>query len=223
MDIVSIKSAKRKPNVLKMLIHPAYFGPIIQYVGIVNAKNLTFELEDNYQKQTYRNRCFIYGANGKQLLTVPMVHVKTDAKQKTKDVRIDNSVPWQKLHSRALYTSYRSSPFFEFYIDDLLIIFEEKYTFLMDLNLTINSVLFDCMEFKRAIPVSQSYEFKPTTRVDYRGLINAKSKEKYPLKKYIQVFDYKQGFIPNLSILDLLFNEGPNTLQYLEDHKNLLL
>ena len=205
-----------------MLIHPAYFGPIIQYVGIVNAKKLTFEIEDNFQKQTYRNRCFIYGPNGKQLLTVPIVHSKRDTKQKTQDVRIDNSVPWQKLHSRALYTSYRSSPFFEFYIDDLLILFEKKYKFLMDLNLTINSVLFDCMEYKRAIQESKTYELKPAIKYDYRGLINAKSKEVYPLKKYIQVFDYKQGFIPNLSILDLLFNEGPNTLLYLEDHKNLL-
>jgi hypothetical protein len=205
-----------------MLIHPAYFGPIIQYVGIVNAKKLTFEIEDNFQKQTYRNRCIIYGPNGKQLLTVPIVHIKRDTKQKTQDVRIDNSVPWQKLHSRALYTSYRSSPFFEFYIDDLLFLFEKKYKFLMDLNLTINSVLFDCMEYKRAIQQSQTYELKPTIKYDYRGLINAKAKEVYPLKKYIQVFDYKQGFIPNLSILDLLFNEGPNTLLYLEDHKKLL-
>jgi len=205
-----------------MLIHPAYFGPIIQYVGIVNAKKLTFEIEDNFQKQTYRNRCFIYGPNGKQLLTVPIAHIKRDTKQKTQDVKIDNSVPWQKLHSRTLYTSYRSSPFFEFYIDDLLILFEKKYKFLMDLNLTINSVLFDCMEYKRTIQESKTYELKPAIKYDYRRLINAKAKEVYPLKKYIQVFDYKQGFIPNLSILDLLFNEGPNTLLYLEDHKNLL-
>jgi len=205
-----------------MLIHPSYFGSIIQYVGIVNAKKLTFEINDNYQKQTYRNRCFIYGPNGKQLLTVPVVHIKTGKKQKTKDVRIDNSVAWQKLHSRALHTAYRSSPFFEFYIDDLLIIFEEKYDFLLDLNLVINSVLFDCMEYKRTIQESHSYELKPTTIYDFRGLINAKGKERYSLQKYIQVFDSKHGFIPNLSILDLLFNEGPNTSQYLEDHKDLL-
>ncbi len=205
-----------------MLVHPAYFGPVIQYVGIVNAKKLTFEINDHYQKQTYRNRCVICGPNAKQILTVHIVHTKTTKKQKTKEIRIDNSVQWQKIHNKALYNSYRSSPFFEFYIDDLKIIFEKKYEFLLDLNLTVNSTLFNCMEYQRVIRVSDSYEKEPTSLVDNRGLINAKSKVIYPLQKYIQVFDSKNGFIPNLSILDLLFNQGPNTLYYLERHKDLL-
>lgn len=205
-----------------MLIYPAYFGPVIHYVGIVNAENLTFEINDHYQKQTYRNRCFICGPNGKQLLTVPIVHAKTNKKLKTSEIGIDNSVAWQKMHGKALYTSYRSSPFFEYYIDDLQIIFAKKYDFLLDLNLAINSAVFDCLEFNREIHVSESYEIEPTNSVDYRGLINAKGRVNYSLQKYTQVFDQKNGFIPNLSILDLLFNEGPNTLLYLEDHKNLL-
>ena len=205
-----------------MLIHPAYFGSIIQYVGIINAKKVTFEINDNYQKQTYRNRCYIYGPNGIQMLTVPVIQSNSGNKQKTKEIRIDNGADWQKLHIRSLHTSYRSSPFFEFYIDDLLIIFEKNYEFLMDLNLTINSVLSDSMEFKSAIRVSETYELEPLGKCDYRSLINAKSKEKYSLNKYVQVFDNKHGFLPDLSILDLLFNEGPNTLQYLEQHKALL-
>lgn len=205
-----------------MLIHPAYFGPIIQYVGIVNAESLTFEINDHYQKQTYRNRCFICGPNGKQLLTVPIVHSKTNKKLKTSEIGIDNSVEWQKMHSKALYTSYRSSPFFEYYIDDLQIIFAEKYDFLLDLNLAVNSAVFDCLEFNREIHTSESYETEPTNSIDQRDLINAKRKVNYSLQKYTQVFDQKNGFIPNLSILDLLFNEGPNTLLYLEGRKNLL-
>jgi len=205
-----------------MLIHPAYFGSIIQYVGIVNAKKVTFEINDNYQKQTYRNRCYIYGPNGMQMLTVPVVQENKGDKQKTKDIRIDKSSEWQKLHYRALNTAYSSSPFFEFYIDDLKIIFEKKYDFLMDLNLAINSVILDTMELVKTICVSESYELESAFYDDHRKLINAKAKEKYSLQKYQQVFEYKHGFIPNMSILDLLFNEGPNTLQYLEDHKNLL-
>lgn len=205
-----------------MLIHPAYFGSIIQYVGIVNAKKVTFEINDNYQKQTYRNRCYIYGPNGMQMLTVPVVQANTGDKQKTKDIRVDKSSEWQKLHHRALNTAYSSSPFFEFYIDDLKIIFEKKYDFLMDLNLAINSVILDAMELVKTTRVTESYELESTINDDYRKLINAKAKEKYSLQKYQQVFEYKHGFIPNISILDLLFNEGPNTLQYLEDHKNLL-
>lgn len=205
-----------------MLLHPAYFGTIIQYVGIVNAKNIVFEINDNFQKQTYRNRCFIFGPNGKQLLTVPIVHTKTGERQRTKEIRIDNSSQWQKLHSRALQTAYRSSPFFEFYLDDLGVVFEKNYDFLLDLNLNINSVLFDSMEIKRSVQVSTSYEADPIAPGDIRNLINAKTKETYALDKYVQVFDHKHGFIPNLSILDLLFNEGPNTLQYLEDHRHLI-
>jgi hypothetical protein len=204
-----------------MLINPAYFGPIIQFVGIVNANKLTFEISDNYQKQTYRNRCYIYGPNGIQLLTVPVVHSKSDKKQKIKEIRVDNSSKWQKLHNRALHTAYRSSPFFEFYIDDLQHIFNKEYEFLIDLNFDTISAIFSCLELTKNFETTDSYESKPEA-IDLRYLINAKKSMQYTLKTYIQVFQDKHAYIPNLSILDLIFNEGPNTLQYLEDSKNSL-
>ena len=102
-----------------ILLQPTYFSPIIQYAAIAQSKKVIFEIEDNFQKQTYRNRCYIYTAQGKHLLNVPIQHTK-GIKQKTKDVKIDYKDNWNKLHLKTLKTAYSSSPFFEFYIDDLL-------------------------------------------------------------------------------------------------------
>ncbi|MCK5677301.1 MAG: WbqC family protein, partial [Flavobacteriaceae bacterium] len=93
---------------MHLILQPTYFSPIIQYVVMAQMDGLKFEIEDNFQKQTYRNRCYIYGANGKQLLVVPLVHSKIHTRQKTKDVKIENSFLWQKLHFRSLQTAYRS-------------------------------------------------------------------------------------------------------------------
>jgi hypothetical protein len=197
-----------------ILVQPTYFSPIIQYVAIAKNSEIIFEVEDNYQKQTYRNRCYIYAANGKQLLNVPVQHSK-ELKQKTKDVLIDNKDGWQKLHLKTLQTAYNSSPFFEFYIDDLLPIFEKKIKFLLDLNLMSHEFIMDALQLE--IPTSKSIEYhKQIDYADVRNLANVKDSTNYKLKRYIQVFEQNHGFIPNLSILDLLFMEGPNSLNYLE-------
>ena len=205
-----------------MVFHPAYFGPIIQYVAIVKSGKVVFELCDNYQKQTYRNRCYISGPNGKQLLTVPVIHLKSKDKKLTKDIRIDNGYHWQRIHGKALYTAYRSSPFFEFYIEDFDRIFNKRFDYLIDLNLAVNDVLFNILELRAKIEKTSHYEIKYSTDEEGRYFINAKDKRHYNLTTYDQVFDQKQAFIPNLSILDLLFNEGPNTLEYLENHQHLI-
>lgn len=205
-----------------MIVHPTYFGPIIQYVALVNSKEITFEFEDNYQKQTYRNRCYIYGANGKQLLTIPIIHSKNSGRQITKDVKIDNSFTWQKLHLKSIQISYRSSPYFEFYEDEIIPVFLKKYKYLMDLNLELNQMIFDLLQYDHSYNKSNNYQEKYTDIQDFRYLVNAKSTIEYSFHKYQQVFADKHGFIPNLSILDLLFSEGPNALSYLEDHKDLL-
>ena len=205
-----------------MLLHPAYFGSIFQYVCIANAKTLIFEINDNYQKQTYRNRCYIYGPNGKHLLSVPVVHLKGTGKQKTKDMLVDNSVNWQKLHNRALLTGYSSSPFFEYYIDDLSIIFKKRYKFLLDLNLDTMISIFDCLELEKKYQSTHKYDIASSMNDDYRYSINAKGILEYNFQKYTQVFAEKYGFISNLSILDLLFNEGPNTLDYLMGHNKII-
>ncbi|MFD1294614.1 WbqC family protein [Lutibacter holmesii] len=200
-----------------ILIQPTYFSPIIQYVGIVNANKIIFEVEDNFQKQTYRNRCYINTANGKHLLNVPVQHNK-GIKQKTKDVKIDYKDSWNKLHLKTLQTAYNSSPFFEFYIDDLLAVFEKQTTFLLDLNLKCHNFIMDCLQIDIATHKTTAYSVE-TTNTDLRKLAIAKGEKPFQLERYIQVFEENNGFIPNLSILDLIFMEGPNTLNYLESQQ----
>lgn len=198
-----------------VLLHPTYFSPISQYVAIANAKELVFEIEDNFQKQTYRNRCYIYTADGKHLLNVPIQHTK-GIKQKTKDVKIDYKDDWHKLHLKTLQTAYSSSPFFEFYIDDLKPVFEKKITFLLDLNLKCHELIMDALQLEITYSKTSEYQ-KDVQFLDARKLAVAKTKEEFVLDRYIQVFEQNKGFISNLSILDLLFMEGPNVLNYLEN------
>jgi hypothetical protein len=196
------------------LFIPTYFSPISQYGVMVQAEKIEFEVADNFQKQTYRNRCYIYGANGKQLLTVPIRHSKCETKQKTKDIKIETGAYWQKQHFKSLKTAYNCSPFFEFYEDDLIPIFEKKYQYLHDLN-------FDTFEFvNQALELGLNYEttkaYKFDQRNDYRVLSEVKHHLVDAQVDYHQLFESKHGFIKNLSVLDLIFMEGPNSISFLK-------
>lgn len=208
---------------MSILLQPGFFGPIIHYVAMAGDTDLVFEKQDNFQKQTYRNRCYIYGANGRQLLSVPIKHSKNDVRQKTKDVKIDNSFPWQRNFIRSLEASYRSSPFFEFYEDELMHVLSNRYRFLLDLNLEAHNTISECLQLETHIEFTENYETNVQGKQDLRFLVEAKKEKAYDFEPYIQVFSSKYGFLPNLSILDLLFNEGTNAHDYLERHKNLLV
>lgn len=205
-----------------LLIQPTFFGPIIQYVALASQTDILFEKQDNFQKQTYRNRCYIYGANGKQLLTVPILHSKSKGRQKTKEVKIDHSYTWQKIFIKSLESSYRSSPYFEFYEDEIMPVFEKPYTFLLDLNIKAHELMSSCLQLENKITYTDSYIESYSEVEDFRFLVEAKKEPIYDLKSYTQVFDNKYGFIGNLSILDLLFHEGTNALSYLESHTGIL-
>ena len=206
-----------------LLVNPSYFGPVDLYGFIAQTEDFVFEKQDNYQKQTYRTRQYIYGANGKLLLNVPIKHreKKTDKHQKHKDIRIENAFKWQRLHWKSLEAAYRTSPYFEFYEDEFVHLFENKATFLMDFNLKCMEVVFECIGLDIDFKFTEEFDLSTEIYHDQRSLTLSKRKQEAELEEYIQVFQSKYGFISNLSILDLLFNKGPATLNYLESQKLL--
>lgn len=203
---------------MKVLIHPTYFPSIAHFVAMMKAESLVFEISDNYQKQTYRNRTTIYGANGKLDLNVP-VHYTQKNRQLYKDVTISNIDNWQDLHLKSLESAYSASPFFEFYIDDLKPLFEIEANSIMDFNFRCLEVVFDCLQLPFEYKTTQSFEKEPINTLDARTLANSRKEIEQSFEPYAQVFDDKHGFLKNLNILDLLFNEGPNSIIYLESQK----
>ncbi|MBU2949398.1 WbqC family protein [Tamlana agarivorans] len=200
---------------MSVLIHPTYFPSIAQCVAMAKAESVVFETDDNFIKQTYRNRCYIYGANGKLTLNIPVVHSQKN-RQKYKDVKIFNAENWQSLHWKSLLSAYRTSPFFEYYEDELQPLFTEKSEFILDHNLKCTEVILDCLQLELNTSKTETYKTVEETHSDCRFLVHAKKEINQKFEPYTQVFGDKHGYIPNLSILDLLFNEGPNALSYLE-------
>lgn len=198
---------------MNILIHPTYFPSISHFAAMANADSVTLEMEDNFQKQTNRNRMYIYSPNGIQLLNIPVKHSGT-AHQKTKDIRLETAFDWQKQHFKSLEAAYRSSPFFEYFEDALTPVFEKKQEFLMDLNLETMEIAKKCLAMKMDFSGTSEY-FHETEYTDFRLLANGK-KDQNQLENYTQVFGDKHGFLNNLSILDLLFNEGRFALDYLK-------
>lgn len=204
-------------NQMKSLLHPSYFPSISHYVAMEQADTILFEIEDNFQKQTNRNRTYIYSPNGIQILNIPVKHTK-EAHQKTKDIIIDNDSDWQKQHFKSLETAYRSSPFFEFFEDEIRPFYEKKHNYLLDLNFESIAIVSKCLRKKITFETTTEYlrEVDQNNTNDYRFLIDGK-KDTSIVNRYMQVFEDKHGFITNLSILDLLFNEGKFTIDYLRE------
>ena len=207
---------------MEILLHPTYFPSISHFVAMAQSENITFEIEDNFQKQTNRNRTYIYSPNGIQLLNIPVKHSK-ESHQKTKDIRIESDFDWQKQHFKSLEAAYRNSPFFEFFEDDIRPLFEKKHDFLLDLNFETLAILSKCLRMKIDYKTTTEYFHDVDTAIftDYRALVNGK-KDLSTFENYTQVFDDKYGFINNLSVLDLLFNEGKYAAEYLKTQKLII-
>ncbi len=200
-----------------IILSSAYFPPIQYFSKLIHYNNVIIEKHENYSKQSYRNRCIIYAANGLQTLSIPVK--KRSGKIKISDVEIEYVTDWQTIHLRSIDSAYRSSPFYEYYIDALLPIFNKRYKYLFDLNIDIINKILNEIEEESNITFSEKF-INLGVEYDFRELIHPKEKKQIPdpnfiPKKYTQVFSNKYGFQPNLSILDLLFNEGPNTISFL--------
>lgn len=194
---------------MKVGVCPAYLPSVNYMVRIVAQKEIGFIISNHFQKQTFRNRTSIYGPNGKLNLTIPIVHRKDLDHQLDKNVLIHQETSWQKNHWRSLEASYRSSPFFEFYELDLYPFFHTRQENLMELNIQLILEILSLLEVD--INIIKEEEISS----EFRALILAKEKTNKSNPVYSQVFATKHGYLDNLSILDLLFNLGPESVDYL--------
>ena len=199
---------------MKILLHPTYFPSVSHFVAMVTADTVTFEVEDNFQKQTNRNRMYIYSPNGIQLLNIPVKH-SNEAHQKFKDTQLETAFDWQKQHFKSLEAAYRTSPFFEYFEDDIRPIFSKKHKFMMDLNFEVLDIVTGCLGLPVKYEKTSEYCKEVTGVADYRYLVNGK-KDTAQFQPYTQVFGDRHGYLNNLSILDLLFNEGRYAVDYLK-------
>ena len=194
------------------LLCPAYLPNINYFNWLLKQELVYFSGETYYQKQTYRNRTLLYGANGILRLTIPIKHHHNGIKPKDKEVLIAYDMNWQKQHWKSLCSAYRSSPYFEFYETDLYPFFKEKKPSLFEYNLQLIEKLMELMDiplnFKRTETLTEKHQ-------PMEVLLLAKETTPYNPEPYTQVFSDKFGFLPNLSILDALFNLGPNCANYI--------
>lgn len=200
----------------------AYLAPVEYYTKLFAYDRIYVERYDNYVKQTYRNRCVIAAADGPLALTIPTEKSDTP-KCLMKDVRISDHGNWRHVHWNALVAGYRNSPFFEYYADDFRVFYEKKYSFLWDFNQEIGSLVCHLIDIHPHIEGTMAYRTTFTAgEDDFREIIHPKrdwceADAAFSPKPYYQVFEAKYGFQPNLSIADLLFNMGPESLLVLRD------
>ena len=185
---------------MSALLCTTYFGPVEWYQQLYRADEAVIEQWESFQKQTYRNRCIIATANGPQALTVPVEHVNS---QLIKDVRISEHGNWRHLHWNALQSAYGASPFFEYYQDDIRPFFERRWEYLFDFNEAIRQKVCELLDIQPRVSLSLAFTKHPAPTPDFVP------------KPYYQVYQQRHGFLPNLSILDLLFNMGPESIFWL--------
>jgi len=195
----------------------AYLAPIQYYCKLISYESVRMETKENYIKQTYRNRCIIATANGRQLITVPIENPKT-AKCLTKDIRISDHGNWQHIHWNALVSAYGMSPFFEYYEDDFVPFYRQKYHFLFDFNEQLREIICELLDINSKIIYTAEYLHK--VEDDFRIAIRPRQPVEdlaFNQKAYYQAFKEKHGFLSNLSIVDLLFNMGPEAAIVLKE------
>ncbi len=203
---------------MKTLLSTTYCGPVQWYQKLYRSEEVFMERQETFQKQTYRNRCVIATTNGLQTLTVP---VERSSSNLIKDIRISNHGNWRHQHWFALMSAYNESPFFDYYQDDFRPFYERQYDFLYDFNMEICHKVCELIDIQPNIKETSFYRsvgVKEFRIIDFRSAINPKhpaDDADFVPRRYYQVYERKHGFQPNLSILDLLFNMGPESVFWL--------
>jgi hypothetical protein len=207
-----------QPNAV--LLSTACFAPVQYFSKLILYNTVYIEQYEHFPKQTFRNRYEISGANGLVSLVIPVVKGR-GGKKNIRDIKISYDSDWQRNHWRTIFSAYNSSPFFEYYKDDIFPFFETRWKCLFDYNLAALQTLCDLMELETIIHMTPGFEIVPDGTINLRMAITPKRHkvdpdEHFNPAPYTQVFSGRFGFMPNLSILDLLFNEGPNSINILE-------
>lgn len=197
----------------------AYLAPVEYYARLYSCEKAYIEQHDHYIKQTYRNRCVIAATDGPLTLSIP-TEKPSSPKCAMKDIRISDHGNWRHLHVNALESAYRNSPFYEYYEDDFKPFYEQKHEFLFDFNEALQSLVCQLIDMHPHTERTSEYKLDfESNEVDFRESIHPKkeSAEGFKANSYYQVFEARHGFLPNLSIVDLLFNMGPESLLVLRD------
>lgn len=203
----------------EIILSTAYFPNIQYFSKILYSEKVLIENDETFPKQTYRNRCVILGANGVQTLVVPVIKGRS-GKIKTKDIQISYAENWQNQHLQTIKSAYASSPFFDFYIDEIEALIKKRHKYIIDLNLEILNELLSLISIKTKILLTNNFvAIDLNNKNDYRFSISPKSKhidKNFTPSEYIQVFSDRNKFVSNLSILDLIFNLGQESKSYLK-------
>lgn len=184
----------------------AYLPPLTYIHQCLEADKIIIDQHEHFIKQTYRNRCQIYGPNGIQSLIIPVKHQNL-SHSPVKDTRISFDVPWNKIHWKTICSAYRNSPYFEFYEDEFKNTFEKPNEFLFDFNYKLMELIFNIFRIKKSISLSENFEKETTLSVDFRNIFHPK-KKLININPYHQIFSDRFGFINDLSCIDYLFNVG---------------
>lgn len=194
-----------------MLLSTAYLPPVYYFQKIASSEKVFIEKHEHFVKQTYRNRCHILGANGVQALSIPLVN--THEKTLITEKKIAYEQNWQRQHWRSIESAYRNSPFFIYYADELKVFYENKFEFLFEYNTHLLETILMLLKLNKDIHFTENFEKE--AKDDLRDISLDKEQDALNLKPYTQVFSDKHGFQSNLSIIDLLFNKGPETKEFI--------
>lgn len=198
-----------------IILSSAYLAPVQYYAHLYAADRIVEDRYEHYTKQTYRNRCYIATPDGPQPLTIPVVR-NGATHTPTRDIRISDHGNWRHLHWNALVSAYEGSPYFEYYADDFRPLYEHTFDFLVDFNEALQQKVLELLSLDRPVEQSAAYVAElPEGALDLRTAIQPKAPQgqdtRFVAEPYYQVFKERTGFLPNLSIVDLLFNMGPES------------